>query len=226
MFPFSTPMPTDAGRDPYLQASTSLRNRLARAVWGVVWLLLCRHSPRPMHAWRALVLKAFGARLGRHSHVYPGASIWAPWNLHCEDAVGIADGAVIYNPKPVHLGSHCVISQQAYLCGAGHDIDDPAFPMVSQPIRIGAYAWVCARATVCPGVTVGEGAVLGLGGVATTDLQAWTVYAGVPARALRQRRRHGGIAVVAPAAVAPAAADGPALSTPAVSPVTPHASLG
>ncbi len=182
-------MSTRVGRDPYLQSSTSLGNRLARACWGVVWLLLCRVSPRPLHAWRGLVLRIFGARLGPHCHVYPAASIWAPWNLSCEDAVCIADGAVVYNPRPVHLGSHAVVSQQAFLCGAGHDIDDAAFPMVCQPIHIGAYAWIGARATVCAGVTVGEGAVLGLGGVATRDLQAWTVYAGVPARALRQRRR-------------------------------------
>jgi putative colanic acid biosynthesis acetyltransferase WcaF len=144
-----------------------------------------------MHAWRAMVLRAFGATLGPNCHVYPGVSIWAPWNLHCEDAVGIASGAVIYNPAPVRLGSHCVVSQDAYLCGASHDTEDPAFPMVSRPISLGNYAWICARATVCPGVVVGEGAVLGLGAVATRDLQPWTVYGGVPARPLRQRRPHG-----------------------------------
>jgi putative colanic acid biosynthesis acetyltransferase WcaF len=133
--------------------------------------------------------RAFGAKLGVNCHVYPAASIWAPWNLICEDAVGIADGAVIYNPAPIRLGSHCVISQQAYLCGATHDFDDPAFPMRSLPIRVGAYAWICARATVCAGRHVGDGAVLGLGAIATRDLEPWTVYAGNPARALRVRRR-------------------------------------
>lgn len=185
--PPSLPVPLHA--DPYLRPSLSLRNRLARAAWSVAWAVLGRPSPRPLHAWRAALLRVFGARLGPHCHVYPGATIWAPWNLHCEDAVGIADGAIVYNPAPVWLGSHCVISQQAYLCGAGHDLDDAAFPMVAQPIRIGAYAWICARATVCPGVTVGEGAVLGLGGVATRALDPWTVHAGVPARPLRARRR-------------------------------------
>jgi putative colanic acid biosynthesis acetyltransferase WcaF len=175
--------------DPYLRASTTWRNRAARAIWGCVWLLLARPTPRPMHAWRALLLRAFGAKLGANCHVYPAASIWAPWNLICEDAVGIADGAVIYNPAPIRLGSHCVISQQAYLCGATHDFDDPAFPMRSLPIRVGAYAWICARATVCAGRHVGDGAVLGLGAIATRDLEPWTVYAGNPARALRVRRR-------------------------------------
>jgi putative colanic acid biosynthesis acetyltransferase WcaF len=143
-----------------------------------------------MHAWRAFILRCFGARLGPDCRIYPAARIWAPWNLICESAVAIADGAEIYNPAPVSLGSHSIVSQQAYLCGATHDLVEPGFPLVSAPIRIGPYAWVCARATVQMGVTLGEGAVLGLGSVATRDLDPWSIYAGIPARRIKDRPRH------------------------------------
>lgn len=175
--------------DPYLAPSLPLRNRAARALWGIAYLLLVRPSPRPFHAWRRWVLRAFGARLGPNCRIYAQAEIWAPWNLVCGDAVIIANGAVVYNPLPIRIGSHGVVSQQAYLCGATHDIDDPAFPMVSSPITLGPYAWVCARATVCAGVNLGEGAVLGLGSVATRDIPPWAVHAGVPARFVRERVR-------------------------------------
>ena len=181
--------PIAPAADPYLRASTQLDNRAARAVWGFVHLLLVRFSPRPCHAWRAAVLRLFGASLGPHCHIYPAASIWAPWNLICEDAVCIADGAVVYNPAPIRLASHSVVSQDAYLCGSTHDIDDSAFPMTSAPITIGRYAWICARSVVCAGITVGEGAVLGLASVATRDLEPWTVYGGIPARVIRKRNR-------------------------------------
>ena len=188
----STSPPLDPHLDPHLRPNTSVSNRLGRALWAVVCWLLFRPSPRPAHAWRAMLLRAFGARLGPQCHIYAGARIWAPWNLVCEDAVCIADEAIVYNPAVITLQSHCVISQQAYLCGAGHDVDDPAFPMISRPIQIGRYAWIAARATVCPGVQVGAGAVLGLGSVATRDLAAWGIYAGVPARKVRERRRPSG----------------------------------
>ena len=175
--------------DPYLAPSMSLANRAGRAAWGIVSLLLVRPSPRPFHAWRRWVLRAFGAQLGPNCRIYAKAQIWAPWNLICADAVIIANGAIVYNPLPIRIGSHGVVSQQAFLCGATHDMDDPAFPMVSSPITLGPYAWVCARATVCPGVTLGEGAVLGLGSVATRDIPPWAVHAGVPARFVRQRNR-------------------------------------
>ena len=175
--------------DPYLAPSFSMSNRVARVLWFLAHRLLVRYSPRPLHAWRATVYRCFGARLGPSCRVYPTADVWAPWNLVCEDAVFIANGAVVYNPSPIHLGSHSIVSQDAYLCGASHDCDDPAFPLISAPIVIGRYAWICARAVVCSGVTVGEGAVLALGGVATRDLERWTVYGGVPARVIRQRKR-------------------------------------
>ena len=182
----ATRMQRDAG-DPYLKPNTSFRNRLFRVVWGVAYVLLFRPSPRPFHRWRAAILRLFGAKIGPDCHIYPKARVWAPWNLQCDDAIAIADDAEVYNPSLVQLGSHAVVSQGAYLCGASHDYNDPAFPMIARPIVIGPYAWICARSTVQMGVTVGDGAVLALGGIATEDLAPWTVYGGIPARRIGTR---------------------------------------
>ncbi len=173
--------------DPYLVPAFSFRNRLLRLGWGIVYACLFRPSPRPFHAWRRFLLRNFGAKLGKGCHIYPSVRIWAPWNLVCGDVVAVADEAIIYNPSPITLGSHATISQQAYLCGATHDYEVPEFPLISSPISVGAYAWVCARATVQPGVTVAEGAVLALGSIATRNLEPWSVYAGIPARKIKDR---------------------------------------
>lgn len=177
-------------QDPYKLPALPFRNRLARFAWQIVYITLFKISPRPMHRWRAMLLRLFGARLGPDCHIYPKAVIWAPWNLSCEDAVAIADEAIIYNPSKVSLRSHSIVSQQAYLCGATHDYNDPAFPMVSASITVGRYAWVCARATVLAGVEVGDGAILGLGSVASKNLDPWTVYAGLPAKKVKTRKMH------------------------------------
>lgn len=173
--------------DPYLRPAFSLSNRLRRVAWGLVYICLFRPSPRPLHSWRSLLLRLFGARLGADVHVYPSARIWAPWNLICDDVSSIGEDAIVYNPKPVRLGTHAVVSQFAYICGATHDYEDPAFPLIANDISLGAYSWICARASVQPGVRVGEGAVLALGSVATRDLDAWTVYGGIPARRIKAR---------------------------------------
>jgi len=181
----------DSARDPYLRPAFSVGNRLRRVTWNVVWLLLYRPSPRPFHAWRAMLLRLYGATMGPNCHFYPASKVWAPWNLICAEQVTAADDAEIYNPAPISFGGHAILSQGAYVCGATHDYDDPAFPLIAFAMHIGSYAWVCARASVAPGVNVGEGAVLGLGSVASRDLEPWSVYSGVPAIKIKQRRIHG-----------------------------------
>jgi putative colanic acid biosynthesis acetyltransferase WcaF len=176
-------------RDPYLRPAFAASDRVRRQLWKLCWAVLYRPSPRPMHAWRAFLLRCFGATMGANCHFYPSSKVWAPWNLLCADTVCAADGAEIYNPAAMRLGSHAILSEQAYLCGATHDYDDARFPLLACEMEIGAYAWVCARASVAPGVNLGEGAVLGLGSVATRDLEPWCVYAGVPAVKVKERKR-------------------------------------
>jgi putative colanic acid biosynthesis acetyltransferase WcaF len=179
----------DTAADPYLRPAFTLSDRLRRFCWNVCWVLLYRTSPRPLHSWRSFLLRLFGATMGANCHFYPGSKVWAPWNLFCADQVTAGDGVEIYNPAPVSLGSHAILSQEAYVCAATHDYDDPAFPLLAYAMTIGAYAWVCARASVAPGVNIGEGAVLGLGSVATRNLDSWTVYAGVPAVKVKERQQ-------------------------------------
>lgn len=165
-------------------------SRHNRSLWNLCWMLLYRTSPRPLHAWRAALLRLFGAKMGPNCHFYPRSKVWAPWNLVCDQQVTAGDGAEIYNPAPMYFGAHAILSQDAYVCGATRDFDDPAFPLQVHTMTFGPYSWVCARASVEPGVNMGEGAVLGLGSIATQDLEPWGVYVGVPAKKIKERRRH------------------------------------
>jgi putative colanic acid biosynthesis acetyltransferase WcaF len=176
-------------KDPFVRPSFPLRVRVRRLIWSLCWAIFYRSSPRPMHGWRSMLLRLFGARMGPHCHFYPSARVWAPWNLNSADHVTAGDGAEIYNPAPIRLGSHAILSQNAYVCGATHDFEDPAFFPLAFAMTIGPYAWICARACIAPGVNVGEGAVLGLGSVATRDLEPWGVYAGSPAVKVMERKR-------------------------------------
>lgn len=182
---------TTGNPDLYLRPAFSLSIRMKRLTWNFAWALLYRPSPRPFHSWRTMLLQIFGAKMGPNCHFYPKSKVWAPWNLICDDQVTAGDGAEIYNPAPMTFGSHAILSQDSYICGATHDYDDPAFPLIAYAMRIGAYSWICARASVVPGANVGDGAVLGLGSVATHDLEPWTVYAGVPAVRVKERVRNG-----------------------------------
>jgi putative colanic acid biosynthesis acetyltransferase WcaF len=138
------------------------------------------------------MLTMFGAKLGKHVHIYPGARIWAPWNLEVGSNVGIADGAIIYNMAKIQIGNYAVISQGAHLCTGSHDYNAPNFQLTALPITVGNYVWICADAFLAPGVEVPEGAVIGARAVVPKTLkEPWTVYAGTPARRIRKRARSG-----------------------------------
>jgi acetyltransferase-like isoleucine patch superfamily enzyme len=89
------------------------------------------------------------------------------------------------------MGSHCIVSQGAYICGATHQYSTREFRLVHFPMRLGAYSWIWARATVNPGVNVGAGAILALGSVATQDPEPFGICAGIPARKVKERLRSG-----------------------------------
>lgn len=165
----------------------SFGNKARRVLWSLVWTLFYRPSPRPLHAWRCFLLRLFGAKIGAGAHPYPTARIWAPWNLEMAPGSCLGDWVDCYDVARVSLGANVTISQYTYLCAASHDYEDPRMPLTVAPITIGADAWICACAFVGPGVTIGEGTVVGARSSVFSDVEAWSVVAGTPARFIKKR---------------------------------------
>lgn len=178
-----------AHRARYRPSPHSFRNKLGRAAWGVTWLVLFRPSPKPLHAWRRLLLRAFGARLGRHATVHASVRVWAPWNLQMGDHSCLSPGVDCYAVDKVMIGARATVSQYSFLCTASHDPDSADMTLITAPITIGDHAWVAADAFVGPGVCIGEGAVVGTRASVFRDVPPWLIVVGNPARPLRQRSR-------------------------------------
>lgn len=165
----------------------SRRNQMARALWSIIYLLLFRPSPRTLHGWRRLLLKCFGAKLGRNVKVFSSARVFAPWNLTMGDYSTIAPDVDCYSAGSISIGEHSTVSQYSYLCGASHDFEDAKMTLFTAPIRIGARVWVSADVFVGPGVTIEDGVVVGARSSVFSDLPAWTVCTGTPAKPKRPR---------------------------------------
>lgn len=174
-------------QDTYTGPSFSLKNRLARVVWNTTYVVFFRFSPRPLHGWRAMLLKLFGAKLGRNVHIYPGVKIWAPWNLEVDDDTGIANDVTLYSMGKITIGKRVTISQGTNICAGTHDYTQAGFPLLAIPITIGDYVWVAAESFVHPGITINNGAVIGARSVVTKDVPEWMVCAGHPCKPLKKR---------------------------------------
>lgn len=180
----STPLKAHSADGP----SFSVANRASRVIWGLTWLLLARWTPPPLHFWRAMILRAFGAKVGYGARIYASAKIWLPANLTIGAQSVIGPRVRCYNQGRITIGDRVTISQDASLCASSHDVSDPHFQLVLRPITIEDDAWIAAEAFVGPAVRVGAGALLGARGVAMRNLQPWTIFSGNPAAPIRERR--------------------------------------
>lgn len=157
--------------------------------WMIVSAALFRPTPKQLNSWRLFLLGLFGTKITGRPFVAPSCIIKIPWQLTLEDRSALAPKSEVYNLGHVTLKARCVVSQYAYLCGGTHDLSDPALPLLVGDIVIGEEAFVGAKALILPGVHVGKGAVLGAGAVASKDLEPWTIYAGNPCKAIKDRPR-------------------------------------
>lgn len=166
----------------------SYKNKLYRLVWNIVCFLLFRPFIGPLfNAWRIFILKIFGARIGKSSVVYASARIWLPYNLTIGKRTCIGPNVFCYNPKPIIIGNKVTISQNTYLCGGSHDINDLALGFISSPIVIKDFSWVCANCFVMMGTTIEEGGIIGATSSLFKSTEPWSVYGGNPAKFLKKR---------------------------------------
>lgn len=163
-------------------------NKIKRLIWGVVWALLFRPTPRwAMHAWRRQLLRLFGAKVGVGSKISPSCKIWAPWNLEVGDYSAIADDVDCYTMNKIRIGSKVAISQRSFLCCGSHKIDTLLRPLTTAPITIEDHAWIAAECFVHPGVVIGKGAVIGARSVVNKSVPDWVIAVGNPCKVIRKR---------------------------------------
>jgi putative colanic acid biosynthesis acetyltransferase WcaF len=162
--------------------------RWKEALWGLVRILFFL-SPWPWpSAFKAALLRSFGAEIGRGVVIRPRVHITFPWRLKVGDHSWIGEEVLILNLAPVHIGAHCCLSQRAFLCTGSHDFRAASFPLVTAPIQILDRSWIAAGCFVAPGLTVGPDAMASAGSVVTRDIPRLSIVAGNPAKPIREIR--------------------------------------
>lgn len=168
----------------------SLKSKILRAGWNVVWLMFGKWTPDHAHVfnlWRVWLLKLFGAKIGKGCVVKSSCEVWQPWNLTMGDYVALSENVICYTVDKIIIGSQTTISRDAFLCCASHDVTSPIMELTYAPITIGSNAWIATRVIVMPGRKVGDGAVVAAGAVVVGDVEPWTVVGGNPAKFISKR---------------------------------------
>ncbi|MDF7819736.1 WcaF family extracellular polysaccharide biosynthesis acetyltransferase [Runella sp. MFBS21] len=158
----------------------------------VLWFLINPifiNSYLPVPVWiKLLILKWFGAKIGRGVMVKPKVNIKYPWLLIVDDYVWIGEDVWIDNLVEVTLGKNVCLSQGAMLLTGNHDYKNTKFDLKVGKIVLEEGVWIGAKAIVCPHVTCHSHAVLAVNSVAVHDLKAYGIYQGNPAQYIRERK--------------------------------------
>lgn len=160
---------------------------LKRALWYIINVLFFINPMNPSSAFKVALLRIFGARVGQGVVIKPGVNIKYPWFLTIGDHSWIGERVWIDNLANVQIGSHCCLSQGAMLLCGNHNYKNPSFDLITGTIVLEDGVWIGAKSLVGPSVTCHCHSVLAVQSVATQNLDAYTIYRGNPAEAVKKR---------------------------------------
>ena len=137
------------------------------------------------------------AQLGRPIRIGPRSTVGAHAFLHGPLTIGAdvsinARASLDGGAVGITIGDGCRIASGATIYAFDHQMAPDRFvreqPVTSKGITLGVDVWVGANAGITDGVTIGDHAVIGMGAVVTSDVPAWAIVGGVPARVIGDRR--------------------------------------
>lgn len=162
-------------------------NPIKRLCWyftNAAWI----NSAFPVSSIKISLLRLFGAKIGHGVVIKPHVNIKYPWKLEIGNNVWIGEYVWIDNLAQVTIEDNVCISQGALLLCGNHNYKKESFDLIVGDIKLEKGVWIGANATVCPGVTCHSHAVLAVGSVATSNLEAYKIYQGNPAKLIRERK--------------------------------------
>jgi putative colanic acid biosynthesis acetyltransferase WcaF len=159
---------------------------MKKVLWYITNCIFFKSS-LPGYWFKPILLRIYGAKAGNSILIKPNVNIKYPWNLEIGDNVWIGENVWIDNLDKVKIGNNVCLSQGALLLCGNHDYKKSTFDLITGPIRIEDGAWICAKATVTQNVTCQSHSILGVNSLANKDLEAYTIYSGIPAKPIRRR---------------------------------------
>ena len=161
-----------------------------------------------------LGLKSYGrnVKISRKTSIYTDSDIEIGNNVRIDDFcilsgkihlgsnIHIAAYSALYGgDKGIFIGDFSNISSRVCLYSvsddySGETMTNPTIPddyknVTSQSVRIGKHVIVGSTSVILPGVTIEDGGSFGAFSLINMDTHAWTIYAGIPVKKIRDRKK-------------------------------------
>jgi acetyltransferase-like isoleucine patch superfamily enzyme len=127
--------------------------------------------------------------MGEDVHIGRGVTLQGIHGFACGSRVVIHRHSHLDLRGGLTIGDDVAISPRCQILTADHDPDSPTREYRARSVTIGNRVWLGTGSCLLPGTIVGDGCVVGGYGVAHGTLREFGIYAGNPARRVRDRSR-------------------------------------
>jgi len=144
-------------------------------------------SPLVHYRIRTVLARAAGMRVELRSAIMP-RTVFRTNKLRLGRRSTINWDCFFDNRAEVTIGDRVGIGAGVRFITSNHDYSNPecrAGLGSLAPIMVGNGTWIGSNVTVLSGVTIGDGVVIAAGSVVRNDCDSNALYAGVPARKIR-----------------------------------------
>ena len=120
-----------------------------------------------------------GLKIGNHCHIACYTALYAGNGMEIGDFTGISAHCAFYSASDDY---------------SGETMNNPTVPdefknVTKSKVIVGRHCLIGHAATIMPGVTIGDGVSVGAHSYVNKPLPAWGIYAGCPARFVKDRKR-------------------------------------
>jgi|MDTB01.1.fsa_nt_gb putative colanic acid biosynthesis acetyltransferase WcaF len=163
------------------------KSTFIRGSWLIVQSIFFDTSFPWPYKIKRLILRCFGAKIGKNGTLRSRLYIHSPWMLDIGDNCWIGDGCKLLSVEKITLEDNVALAHEVYLAAGGHDISSASMAPKNKPIYIKSGSWLASTCFIAGGVTIGKNVVVSGGAVVFKDVEDNKIVSGNPAHIVSDR---------------------------------------
>jgi len=132
---------------------------------------------------KRLLLKGIGY-FGEGTVVKPGFRFSRGYNIYLGNKVFINFECFFQDSEKIVIDDFTLIGPNVKIYTSEHDLKSKE--RTTNPVYVGKGSWIGGGVIILPGVIIGRNSVIGAGSLVNGDIDENSVYAGVPARKIKE----------------------------------------
>lgn len=133
------------------------------------------------------VNSSFDCMYGADVEIFKGASLIIKNDMQNQGAGGPNIGFTLICGNHIEIGEECRIGRNVTIRdNNGHHYLSMQGYKESKPVIIGKHVWICEGATIMQGVKIGDGAIIGAHSVVYSNVPAFSLVSGNPAKVVQK----------------------------------------